>query len=131
MPHLTVEYTDNLGDDAHMMELLRALSAVLRERGDVYPVGGLRVRAVRLSEYVIADGQEDDAFVHVTLRVAAGRRPEVRQETGAALFEALKAHYADVFARRYLALSLDVQEFGEGGTFKHNNIHARFRQATP
>ncbi|GHF54935.1 5-carboxymethyl-2-hydroxymuconate isomerase [Deinococcus metalli] len=130
MPHLTVEYTDNLGDDARMMELLRTLSVVLRERGDIYPVGGLRARAVRLSEYVIADGQEDDAFVHVTLRVAAGRSPEVRRETGAALFEALKAHYADAFARRYLALSLDVQEFGEGGTFKHNNIHARFKKVT-
>jgi 5-carboxymethyl-2-hydroxymuconate isomerase len=33
--------------------------------------------------------------------------------------------------RRYLALSLEIYEFDEAGTWKHNNVHARFRKAPP
>ncbi len=44
------------------------------------------------------------------------------------LFAAIKDHFADLFAKRYLALSLELNEFSEGGTYKHNNIHARFKK---
>ena len=47
---------------------------------------------------------------------------------GKALFEMMKVHFADLFARRYLALSMELYEFDEGGTYKHNNVHARFRR---
>jgi 5-carboxymethyl-2-hydroxymuconate isomerase len=46
-----------------------------------------------------------------------------------ALFEAIKAHFAQAFARRYLALSMELTEFDEGGSYKHNNIHARYKRA--
>lgn len=127
MPHLIVEYTDNLAEP-RIPDLLEGLHAVLMRHADVFPVGGIRSRAIRLSEYRVADGREDDAFVHVTLKIGAGRGEEVKQAVGAELFEVLKAHFAEEFARRYLALSLEVQEFSEAGTFKHNNIHARFRK---
>lgn len=127
MPHLIVEYTDNL-PEPRIPELLRALNGVLLARADVYPAGGIRARAVRLTEYVVADGMHDDAFVHVTLKIGSGRSEEVKRETGAALFEVLEAHFAADFDARYLALSLEITEFSEAGTFKHNNIHARYRR---
>ncbi|KQR35622.1 5-carboxymethyl-2-hydroxymuconate Delta-isomerase [Deinococcus sp. Leaf326] len=128
MPHLTAEYTANLGDDARIPELLEALHSVLIARPDVFPVGGVRTRALRLEEYRVADGEADDAFVHLTLKIGAGRSAEVRQAVGDELFGVLKAHFAETFARRFLALSLEMQEFSEAGTWKHNNIHARFRR---
>jgi 5-carboxymethyl-2-hydroxymuconate isomerase len=128
MPHLTAEYTVNLGDDARIPELLEALHGVLIARPDVFPVGGVRTRALRLEEYRVADGEADDAFVHLTLKIGAGRSAEVRQAVGDELFGVLKAHFAETFARRFLALSLEMQEFSEAGTWKHNNIHARFRR---
>ncbi len=78
----------------------------------------------------MADGAEDDAFVHITLKIGAGRSDAVKKKTCDALFEAVKAHFADVFAKRYLALSMELIEFGESGTYKHNNIHARYQRAS-
>lgn len=128
MPHLTVEYTDNL-QSPRIPELLRALNAVLLARPDVYPVGGIRARAYRLTEYAVADSTDpQDAFVHVVLKIGAGRSDEVKQATGDDLFAVLKAHFADEFAARPLALSQEIQEFSEAGTWKHNNIHARYRK---
>ena len=129
MPHVIVEYTDNLGDDACIPELLQAMNETLMAQNGVFPTGGIRSRAIKLTEYRVADGTEDDAFIHVTFKIAGGRTPEVKKAACDALFEAIKAHFAQAFARRYLALSMELTEFDEGGSYKHNNIHARFRKA--
>jgi len=87
------------------------------------------VRAFAADAWCIADGPSDAAYVHAALKVGAGRAPETLRATGDALFEAMKAHFADLYARSGLALSLDIEEFGEAGTWKHNNLHARYRKA--
>lgn len=128
MPHLVVEYTDNI-QNPRIKELLRALNGVLLSRPDIYPVGGIRARAYRLTEYEVADNTEpNDAFVHVALKIAAGRSEEVRKQTGDELFKVLTDHFAQEFDSRPIAFSLDIQEFGEAGTWKKNNIHARYRK---
>ncbi len=127
MPHLIVEFTDNLQPDGDIGGLLPKLTQVLIDQG-AYPIGGIRARAIELHHYRIADGAADDAFVHATLKIGAGRSDAVKQATCDGLFAVMKAHFAELFARRYLALSLELVEFAEAGTWKHNNIHQRFKQ---
>ncbi len=130
MPHIIVEYTDNLGAEARIPALLKTINDTLIAQNGAFPIGGIRSRALELHDYRVADGAEDDAFVHLTLKIGAGRSDAVKQQTGDALFEALKAHFAEVYAKRYLALSLELIEFSESGTYKHNNIHARYRRVS-
>lgn len=129
MAHVIVEWTDNLEGEADIRGLLEMIAATLRDADGVFPWGGIRVRAIKLGDYVVADGKADDAFVNITVKMGAGRSAEFKQRFFAALFDEVKAHFADIFARRYLALSLYVEEADEGGSFKHNNIHTRFRSA--
>jgi hypothetical protein len=51
---------------------------------------------------------------------------EYRYRAGNGLFDIMKEHFADAYANRGLALSLELNEFSESGTLKHNNLHARF-----
>jgi len=125
MPHIIVEYTDNLKADGRIPELLRKINDVLISFGPMFPIGGIRSRAIELHDYVVADGTGDDAFVHVTLKIGAGRSESEKKEVCDVLFDAIKAHFADLFARRYLALSMELVEFGQ--TYKHNNIHSRYK----
>jgi 5-carboxymethyl-2-hydroxymuconate isomerase len=127
MPHLTFECTDNIYDAAAMPALLKKANAVLIGQGGVYPTGGIRARAFRVVDYCVADGSQDDAFVHATLKIGSGRTPEAKQKTGDALFRMMTAHFAELYARRGLALSLEIAEFSEAGTWKQNNIHARYK----
>jgi 5-carboxymethyl-2-hydroxymuconate isomerase len=127
MPHFVVEYTDNLGEEARIPELLTKANRVLMDQGGVFPPGGIRSRAIRITEYAIADQAADYAFVHGRLTIGAGRSEEVRRRVGDQLFALLKEHFADVFQRRPLALSFELAEFGDEGTWKHNNLHGRFR----
>ena len=127
MPHFVVEYTANLGDAARIPELLSAVNQTLLSQNGVYPAGGIRSRAVRVTEYAIADEAADYAFVHAVLTIGAGRSAEVRQRTGDQIFEVIKAHFRELQARRYLALSFELTEFDEAGTWKANNLHDRFK----
>lgn len=132
MPHLTLEYSANLEGEGRFGALCRELAATLvaQREGDraVYPIGGVRVRALRCDDYCIADGAADAGFVHGTLKIAAGRSDTAKRATGEALFAVLKRHFETQFAAQGLALSLEIVEFGEAGTWKHNNLHQRFRK---
>lgn len=129
MPHLIYEYTDNLGAEADIPGLLKKSNQVLIDQGGVYPTGGIRSRAIRLTDYCVADGTVDDAFVHATLKIGAGRSEEAKKKTGDDLFKMITEHFAAIFEKRTLALSLEIVEFSEAGTWKKNNIHARYRKA--
>lgn len=128
MPHFTVEYTANLEAEGDIPGLLKKANATLIAQGPVFPIGGIRSRAIRLDHYEMADGQADYAFVHARLKIGAGRTEAEKKAACDALFAMMKDHFADLFARRYLALSMEFGEFDEGGTYKHNNVHARFRK---
>ncbi|MEX3934338.1 5-carboxymethyl-2-hydroxymuconate Delta-isomerase [Paraburkholderia phymatum] len=131
MPHLTLEYSANLATDdsigALCGKLAKSLDAQRENDQRVYPLGGIRVRALRCEEYCIADGGEDAAFLHAHLKIGAGRSEAVKKATGDALFDVIKLHFAEAFDKQGLALSLEISEFSEAGTWKHNNLHARLK----
>lgn len=132
MPHVIIEYTANVEADARIPELMRVLNDVLIGHADVFPIGGIRTRALRLDQYRMADGAADDAFIHVVFRIKAGRPKSVTGLICADMFAAMRAHLADVFARRYLGLTLELVEFDAHGFHVENNLHARFvRVAEP
>jgi 5-carboxymethyl-2-hydroxymuconate isomerase len=134
MSHMTLEYSGNLRDCGGFIDLCRKLAqfmASLESDGSpVFPPGGVRVRAIPCDEYCIADGTLGDAgFVHAVLKIGAGRSEAAKQATSTGLFEIMKSHFADAYAKRGLALSLELNEFSESGTLKHNNLHARLKKA--
>jgi len=127
MPHFIVEYTANLEREGDLPGLLQKINATMIAQGGMFPIGGIRSRAIRLDCYRMADGEADYAFVHATLKIGAGRDEATRKRAGDALFEAMKSHFAALYEKRYLALSMEIAEFSEAGTWKHNNVHARFK----
>lgn len=127
MPHFILEYTANLKADGAVPALLEKVNATLIAQKGVFSIGAIRSRAMELAEFFIADGAADYAFVHATLKIGAGRAALAKKAAGDAVFAVIKDHFAELFARRYLALSMEIYEFDEDGTYKHNNVHARFK----
>jgi 5-carboxymethyl-2-hydroxymuconate isomerase len=132
MPHLALDYSNNLPEAADMAGLCRRLAACLvaqrtADSKPVFPIGAVRVRAFAAEAWCIADGAVDAAYVHAALKVGAGRHPDVLKATGDAVFAVMKSHFAELYEQSGLALSLEMAEFSEAGTWKHNNLHARFK----
>jgi 5-carboxymethyl-2-hydroxymuconate isomerase len=133
MSHMTLEYSANLRAAGRFGELCRELaqymSALKVDGQQVFPPGGVRVRATPCDDYCIADGSAEDAgFVHAILKIGAGRSAAAKSATCGGLFDIMKTHFAQQFAQQGLALSLELIEFSESGTLKHNNLHARFKK---
>ncbi|MCI4644992.1 MAG: 5-carboxymethyl-2-hydroxymuconate Delta-isomerase [Hyphomonadaceae bacterium] len=132
MAHAIVEWTDNLADDGfEVRPVLDLIASEMQSRSNgVFPIGGIRVRAIRLTDYVIADGAGDeDAFVNITVKMGAGRTEIFKHAFFSGLFEKLRQHFEPVFARRPFALSMYVEEAAPEASFKANTIHQRLKAA--
>jgi 5-carboxymethyl-2-hydroxymuconate isomerase len=119
MPQLTLEYTDNLEFD--VQPLLARLHSELVATGAMN-LKGLKSRAVRLTEYRIADGNPDYAFVHVNLLIREGRPIEVQKDASQRVLEVLKDKFSERFEHGYLSLSVDIKEMRDGIALTLHNI---------
>src|ERR1700756_287430 len=108
MPHFTIEYSANLDARVDMAKVVEVVRKAAVETG-IFPLGGIRVRAVRCEHYAIGDGNPDLAFLDMLLRLGEGRDLKPRQQAGEHIFRALSAHLDPVFASGKLALSFDMQ----------------------
>lgn len=119
MPHLTLEYTDNL--DFDVQSLLERFHSELVSTGAIN-LKGIKSRVIRHTEYRIADGNPDYAFVHVNLLIREGRPYEVQQNAAQRVLSVLKDTFGDRFQNSYLSLSVDVKEMREGVAQTLHNI---------
>jgi 5-carboxymethyl-2-hydroxymuconate isomerase len=122
MPHFTIEYSANLEPHVDMAKLVEVVRAAAAETG-IFPLGGIRVRAVRCEHYAIGDGNPDFAFLDMLLRLGEGRDLKTRRAAGEHIFRALSACLDPVFAKRRFALSFDMQINDKDTSWKRNNIH--------
>jgi 5-carboxymethyl-2-hydroxymuconate isomerase len=122
MPHLTLEYSDNLAFD--VQPLLARLHAELVATGAVN-LKGLKSRAVCHSQYRIADGDPDYAFVHVNLLIREGRSLEIQKEAAQRVMEVLKDTFGYRFENSYLSISVDIKEMRDGIAQTLHNIPVR------
>ena len=128
MPHLTLEYTDNLSFE--VQPLLARLHDELVATGAVN-LKGIKSRAVRHTEYRIADGDESYAFVHVNLLIREGRPLEIQQDAARRVMAVLQETFGHHFENGYLSLSVDIKEMHEGVALTFHNIPAGARPEGP
>ncbi len=122
MPHFTIEYSANLDARLDMAEVVEIVRKAAVETG-IFPVGGIRVRAIRCEHYAIADGRPHYGFLAMLLRLGEGRDLAARQKAGEHIFGALSRHLDPVFAAGKFALSFDMQINDKETSWKRNNIH--------
>jgi 5-carboxymethyl-2-hydroxymuconate isomerase len=122
MPHFTIEYSANLDDRVDMGKVVEIVRKAAVETG-IFPLGGIRVRAISCEHFAIADGSPRHGFLDMVLRLGEGRDLATRKKAGEYVFKALSAHLDPVFAQSKFALSFDMQINDKETSWKRNNIH--------
>lgn len=122
MPHFTIEYSANLDDRLDMGKIVEVVRKAAVETG-IFPLGGIRVRAVRCQHYAIADGKPDYGFLAMVLRLGEGRDLPTRKKAGEHIFRVLSEELDPAFAESKFALSFDMQVNDKETSWKRNNIH--------
>ena len=129
MPHFTIEYSANLDgrvDMGAVVELVRKEAVAT----GIFPLGGIRVRAIKCEHYAIANGDRKLGFLDMVLRLGEGRDLPTRQKAGEHIFKALSAYLDPVFANGKFALSFDMQINDKETSWKRNNIHEALKVET-
>ena len=119
MPHLTLEYTDNIEVD--VQPLLARLHEEVVATGAIN-LKGIKSRAIRHTQYRVADGDPDYAFVHVGLLIREGRPIEVQKDATQRVMKVLKETFGHLFENRKLSLTVDLKEMRDGIALTEHNI---------
>lgn len=105
MPHLTLEYTDNLRSFKPANALL-ALNRVLAASGE-FQENDIKSRALPLHTFLVGTGAVDYAYIHVKLALLSGRSAEKKSALSTALLDALRESSADS-GHRPLKLTVEI-----------------------
>jgi 5-carboxymethyl-2-hydroxymuconate isomerase len=122
MPHFTIEYSANLDARLDIGKVVEVVRKAAVDTG-IFPIGGIRVRAIRCEHYAMADGNAHFGFLAMVLRLGEGRDLAARKKAGEHIFKALSTHLDPVFAASQFALSFDMQINDKETSWKRNNIH--------
>ncbi len=109
MPHFQIDYSGNLEamvDIGGLCEHIRAQAAMI----DTFPLAGIRVRAIRVDHYAIADGNEKHGFIDISIRMRGGRPASVKQDAAQRIFEAARVYLASAMQTHSIALSLELRD---------------------
>ncbi len=121
MPHIWIEYSANLRPELNVGSLMKTIQNVAIDDGSVFPLAGARTRAIRIDDYLIADGHPDNAFVHVTLKIGHGREETVKKQAGERIFAALQRALAPIMASRPLGITMQIEEADPILSYKNSN----------
>jgi 5-carboxymethyl-2-hydroxymuconate isomerase len=119
MPHLTLEYSDNIEVD--VQPLLARLHEEVVATGAIN-LKGIKSRAIKHTQYRIADGDPDYAFVHVGLLIREGRPLEIQEEATQRVMKVLKESFGHLFEKRKLSLTVDLKEMRDSIALTEHNI---------
>ena len=121
MPHFQIEYSANiedLVDISALCDVIRAAAAKVQ----TFPLAGIRVRAVRVEHFAIADGNPKHGFIDLSIRLREGRPDDVKLDAITAIFAALKEFTAEAMETRSIALSTEMRDIDNVFSAKFGNI---------
>ncbi|MEQ9694604.1 5-carboxymethyl-2-hydroxymuconate isomerase [Shimia sp. SDUM112013] len=109
MPHFQIDYSGNLEkvvDMGGLCEHIRNVAAGI----DTFPMAGIRVRAVRVDHYAIADGNPKHGFIDISVRLRGGRPDDVKRDATRLIFEAAQSYLSAAMQTHSIALSLEMRD---------------------
>ena len=105
MPHLVVEYTDNLRDRFDARAALATLNRALDDVGE-FVSEDIKSRARALETFVVGVSGREEAFIHVELAIMAGRSAELKSDVLQRLLAVVRGH---LVAPTHLRMQITVR----------------------
>ena len=122
MAHFIYEYSANL--PAELLDLAGLMEKMHQAAADsgVFPLAGIRSRAMRCDEFRVGDGSPNNGFLNLSIKLGRGRDLDTRMGIGQTLFDILIEHLQPVFDSQGIAVSFEMRELEEHVKFNKKNI---------
>ncbi len=130
MPHLTLEYSNNLPAPVDFDGIFARLHATLAEIGP-FPLAWIKSRAVPHDVFRVGAGAPESVFVHLTASILTGRDLEQRRRIGERLLLVLREGFAQAWDGCPCDLTVDVHEMTRETYAKAANERAQAASPPP
>ena len=121
MPHLAIDYSANMEDRVDIAALCECIRLAALETG-VFPKAGIRVRAFKANFVAVADGNPDNGYIDISVRLREGRDIETRKQATQHIFGAVEEFLEPVLKQHPTALSLEMRNIDAELSPKLNTI---------
>ncbi len=120
MPHLTLEYSDNLPAGLDLRGILERLNRVVAAE-EAFLLTEVKGRAVPHGIFVVGAGDPKAVFVHLTVAILSGREVELRQRLSRQLLGTLREEFSLAYAERPCDLTVEIREMERASYAKAMN----------
>ncbi|VVC76387.1 5-carboxymethyl-2-hydroxymuconate Delta-isomerase [Aquicella siphonis] len=107
MPHLTLEFSDNILEKENLSVLFQQCHELLAQTLPTQ-ISGCKSRALEYKNFYIGDGGTMNAFVHADLKVLPGRPEDLLINAGENIMEILKSHFTESRSKLQLQITLEI-----------------------
>lgn len=115
MPHILLETTSDLPENAHLPDILEALVGALSAQPEIKPGSVKSYHALR-SNWCVGDGHAP-GVAHCTVLILSGRSLEWRNTLSDALFAVLQEQFKESLDAQEVGLSFELREM-EAATYR-------------
>tara|TARA_R110002049_G_scaffold10127_3_gene50367 strand:+ start:69718 stop:70110 length:393 start_codon:yes stop_codon:yes gene_type:complete len=109
MPHFHIDYSPNLEDRMDILAFCTMLRDAAMETG-LFPLAGLRIRALPAAHVVMADGNPDHAYLDLSIRLRAGRDPGAKKAALSHIFAAAERFCDGILTSSSFMLSCEMRD---------------------
>ena len=109
MPHVVLEYSGNVLEKVEFNDFFKKLHSLIIENGP-FKLKNIKSRAVRRQNFYVANGNESNAFIHLTLSILTGRELKLKQTLGEKILSFLKQEFARSYEEMSCSISVEIKE---------------------
>lgn len=108
MPHIHLETTADLPENANIPDILEALTLKLSTYESINPAS-IKAYHTLLSNWVMGEGAPP-GFAHVEVSILQGRSPELRKQISDGMYEEFRSHFEMSLENQEVGLTLEIRE---------------------
>jgi 5-carboxymethyl-2-hydroxymuconate isomerase len=109
MPHLILEYSGNIVPDESPVSVASDLRTALAQI-ETFKLGDIKARCFRSPDFVVADGNSKNAFVHLKVEILAGRPLVLRKSVSSKLLAVIQQGFRAASKNYRVSYSVEVRE---------------------
>ena len=117
MPHIRLEYTNNITIEFEFNDLFQEVHQVLNQVAGI-KIENCKSRAICLTDFYAGNGEKKEAFVHLDVSFFEGRSTSDKKEVGEQLLGVLRKYFKVGFAVYKLQITIEVHEIDRAMYFK-------------
>lgn len=102
MPHLIIEHSSNISKEA-VISLQKDIQKIMSQSEGGFTIDGCKARAFFFDEYLVGSlDQNESSFIHITLKILAGRSLEIRKSLSNKIMDYLRKFVSDLSLDRFV-----------------------------